>query len=65
MIKSQIIDLLTRLVRKLRYILRLDLEKKPAKSTSASALTSASHLEQIFIEPSFIKVVLDDMDLFK
>mmetsp|Transcript_28539 Transcript_28539/g.43133 ORF Transcript_28539/g.43133 Transcript_28539/m.43133 type:complete len:93 (-) Transcript_28539:4202-4480(-) len=57
LIKSQVIHLLTRLLRKLRHILK----KKP----SAKELSKEEHLSQLFISPDFIRTILNDMEVFK
>ena len=65
MIKSQVLNLLTRLIRKLRFILRQDLERAGKSSGPVPKLTQEAHFEQIFINQGFIKSVLNDMDTFK
>jgi hypothetical protein len=65
MIKSQVLSLLTRLIRKLRYILRKELERGRQNSEVAGEVTQEAHLQKIYISPAFIKALLDDMDTFK
>lgn len=57
-------SLLTRLVRKLRYIMRKEIDKKDPSSKS-DPVTQEAHFEQIFVNCAFVKCLLDDMDTFK
>ena len=54
------IRLLTRLLRKLRHILR-----RQQKDSTQKDLTEEEHLSQLFISKDFIKTILCDMDTFK
>jgi len=66
MIKSQILKLLTRLIRKLRFILRQDPARRPSKeSPAAQSITSEAHFEEICISQDFVTALLSDIEVAK
>lgn len=65
MFKSQVLRLLTRLLRKLRYILRQEGQKGPSGTPSNPKEAIEAHLQNTYISEAFIKVILDDMDTAK
>jgi len=54
MIKGQVLKLLTRLIRKLRFILKQAIPKSETASATPPQLTAEAHLEQLFLGQSFI-----------
>lgn len=65
MFKSQVLRLLTRLIRKLRYILRKEGQKGPSGTPTTQKVTIEAHLQKTYISEAFIKVILDDVDTAK
>jgi len=65
MIKSQVLSLLTRLIRKWRYILKNDIETNHKSSDPPTQITRDAHFEQIFITWGFIKTILEDISAIK
>jgi hypothetical protein len=65
MVKSQVLSLLTRLVRKLRYILRHDTASGLQLENTAAPLTQEAHLRQLFVPEGFVRALLEDIDTVK
>lgn len=66
MIKSQILKLLTRLIRKLRFLLRQGQASTPdGKTKEIQEAAPASHFEEICISPQFVKSLLCDIEVAK
>lgn len=63
MVKSQLLKLLTRLVLKLRFILRTELESKRAEKKDVDKeFDRVSHLSSLNISESFLNKLLSDME---
>lgn len=66
MIKSQILKLLTRLIRKLRFLLRQSqVSSSDAKASEIQEAIPASHFEEICISSQFVKSLLCDVEVAK
>jgi hypothetical protein len=64
MVKSQVLRLLTRLIRKLRHVLGFE-RLKNEKVTTDSTITQENHLKRLSINVDFLKCILDDIDAAK
>lgn len=65
MIKSQILKLLMRLIRKLRFLLRQGQASPPDGKTQEIQETVPSHFEEICISSQFVKSLLCDIEVAK
>ena len=66
MVKSQVLSLLTRLIRKLRFIRKHDGGAgRQLDGEQARSLTQEAHLRQLFVHDGFIRAILEDIDTVK
>ena len=65
MVKSQVLGLLTRLIRKLRFLLKHGAGAGQPRGGPAPALTQDAHLEQLFVHAGFVRTILEDIDTVK
>lgn len=65
MIKSQILKLLMRLIRKLRFLLRQDQASAPEAKAEGIQEAPPSHFDEICLSPQFVKSLLCDIEVAK
>jgi len=65
MVKSQVLSLLTRLIRKLRFVLKHQAGAGKQLESGAPTLTQEAHLRQLFVHEGFVRTILEDIDTVK